>query len=237
MVLSRLVYRKGADLLVHVIPEICSKFPEVYFLIAGDGNKKVDLEQMRERHSLHERVKMIGAVPAEEVRSVLIKGQIFLNTSLTEAFCMAIVEAAACGLFVVSTSVGGIPEVLPEHMISLAQPNPADLCAKLGEALSRLKAGKLTETDTFHAQICEMYSWSDVTDRTDAIYQGLLEDSQDSDTPLLERLRRIWGTGQVAGKFLCIAMVWNWFYWQLLKVINPPTGIEASAFKCNKAIS
>ena len=37
---------------------------------------------------------------------LLVRGQIFLNTSLTEAFCMAIVEAASCGLAVVSTAAG-----------------------------------------------------------------------------------------------------------------------------------
>lgn len=35
----------------------------------------------------------------------------FVNCSLTEAFCMALVEAAAAGLVVVSTAVGGVPEV------------------------------------------------------------------------------------------------------------------------------
>lgn len=39
------------------------------------------------------------------------RGHIFVNASLTEAFCMAIAEAAACGLLVVSTRVGGVPEV------------------------------------------------------------------------------------------------------------------------------
>ena len=40
-----------------------------------------------------------------------VQGDIFINASLTEAFCMAIVEAAAAGLLVVSTAVGGVPEV------------------------------------------------------------------------------------------------------------------------------
>jgi len=44
---------------------------------------------------------------------VQVRGQVFLNASLTEAFCMAIVEAAAAGLLVVSTAVGGVPEVCP----------------------------------------------------------------------------------------------------------------------------
>lgn len=39
------------------------------------------------------------------------RGHVFLNASLTEAFCIAVVEAAACGLLVVSTRVGGVPEV------------------------------------------------------------------------------------------------------------------------------
>ena len=50
-----------------------------------------------------------------------MKGNIFLNTSLTEAFCIGIVEAASCGLLVVSTKVGGVPEVLPRDMIILAK--------------------------------------------------------------------------------------------------------------------
>ena len=45
----------------------------------------------------------LGSVPSHKVRDVLVRGHIFLNTSLTEAFCIAIVEAASCGLFVVST--------------------------------------------------------------------------------------------------------------------------------------
>lgn len=123
VVLSRLVYRKGIDLLVAIIPRICALHPKVQFIIAGDGPKKRDLEQMREQHLLHDKVQFIGPVPNSQARNVLVKGHIFLNTSLTEAFCMAIVEAACCGLLVVSTKVGGVPEVLPQNMILLAKPD------------------------------------------------------------------------------------------------------------------
>jgi phosphatidylinositol glycan class A protein len=118
VILSRLVYRKGVDLLVSVIPRVCKKFENVHFLIGGDGPKRVDLEQMREKHQLQERVELHS-----DVRDVLVRGNIFLNTSLTEAFCIAIVEAASCGLLVVSTKVGGVPEVLPNDMIILAKPD------------------------------------------------------------------------------------------------------------------
>ncbi len=60
---------------------------------------------------------------------MLTRGDIFLNCSLTEAFCIAIVEAASCGLLVVSTKVGGVPEVLPPHMLRLAEPKPSGATA------------------------------------------------------------------------------------------------------------
>lgn len=97
VVISRLVYRKGVDLLADIIPEICDKYKNVNFLIAGDGPKRGLLEEVRE-HGLQDRVTLLGSLEHAQVRDVLVKGQIFLNTSLTEAYCMAIVEAASCGL-------------------------------------------------------------------------------------------------------------------------------------------
>jgi phosphatidylinositol glycan class A protein len=57
---------------------------------------------------------MLGEISHCDVRDrLLVRGDIFLNTSLTEAFCMAIVEAVACGLTVVSTKVFyNLPKVL-----------------------------------------------------------------------------------------------------------------------------
>jgi len=46
------------------------------------------------------RVRLLGALDHKDVRDVLVQGHVFLNTSLTEAFCMAIVEGASCGLHV-----------------------------------------------------------------------------------------------------------------------------------------
>lgn len=95
---SRLVYRKGIDLVAAIVPRICQKtFGHgftVDFLIGGDGPKRILFEEMIENHNLQARVQMLGELRHADVREkLLIKGDIFLNTSLTEAFCMAILEA------------------------------------------------------------------------------------------------------------------------------------------------
>ena len=77
----------------------------------GEGPKAAVLQHMVAAQGLQGRVRLEGPVSHAAVRALLVRGDLFLNASLTEAFCMAIVEAAAAGLLVVSTDVGGVPEV------------------------------------------------------------------------------------------------------------------------------
>jgi len=138
VVVSRLVYRKGVDLLVGIIPVICKQLPQVDFILGGDGAKRLALEEMVERERLQERVEFLGAVPHKNVRNVLATGHVFLNCSLTESFCIALLEAASCGLLVVSTNVGGVPEVLPTpDVMLLSEPNVPSLVQNLKIAIDR----------------------------------------------------------------------------------------------------
>ncbi|KAJ2819921.1 Phosphatidylinositol N-acetylglucosaminyltransferase GPI3 subunit, partial [Coemansia sp. 'formosensis'] len=178
VVLSRLVYRKGIDLLVVAVPRICQLYPRVRFVIGGDGPKRIDLEQMRERFMLQDRVELLGSVKAADVRNVLVRGDIFLNTSLTEAFCIAIVEAASCGLLVVSTKVGGIPEVLPRYMITFAAPEEDDIVEALSQAIARVDDRPNhpeLSPQWFHSQVKKMYSWHNVAERTERVYRQIID--------------------------------------------------------------
>nr|CAG4646216.1 EOG090X0515 [Macrothrix elegans] len=170
--LSRLVYRKGMDLLAAVIPIICQKYPQVNFLIGGDGPKRILLEQVKERENLHDRVLLLGALEQPQVHETLLRGHIFLNTSLTEAFCMAIVEAASCGLQVVSTKVGGIAEVLPPEMIWLAQPNVNAIVSALDDAIKSHLHGKCMSPWDCHAFVNRTYNWVDIASRTQIVYDN-----------------------------------------------------------------
>uniref|UniRef100_T1JLR4 phosphatidylinositol N-acetylglucosaminyltransferase n=1 Tax=Strigamia maritima TaxID=126957 RepID=T1JLR4_STRMM len=181
IVLSRLVYRKGTDLLVELIPKICEKYPKLNFIIGGNGPKRIALEEMVERHELYQNVTLLGAVRHQDVRRVLNKGQIFLNTSLTEAYCMAIVEAACCGLQVVTTDVGGIPEVLPSswneepgRLAWLAKPNVDDLMCVLEEAIFDFERGRVVSSREAHNWVEDVYNWENVTCLTQTVYDGVI---------------------------------------------------------------
>ncbi|KAJ2724605.1 Phosphatidylinositol N-acetylglucosaminyltransferase GPI3 subunit [Coemansia sp. Benny D115] len=227
VLLSRLVYRKGIDLLVAAVPRVCAQFPRVRFIIGGDGPKRINLEQMREQHMLQDRVELLGSVKAADVRRVLVRGDIFLNTSLTEAFCIAIVEAASCGLLVVSTKVGGIPEVLPRSMITFAQPEEDDIVQALAQAIVQVEErnGEMAAAE-FHGQVKKMYSWHDVAERTERVYVEIMADSEEP--PLIERLRRYYGCGLVAGKLFCLVAAVDFLLGVILEWLWPAAEIEVA---------
>ncbi|KAL1116531.1 hypothetical protein AAG570_005003 [Ranatra chinensis] len=171
VVVSRLVYRKGIDLLAQVIADFCLKHPKVDFLVGGSGPKGKLLEEVRTRLCLGERLTLLGTLEtAAQVCATLNRGHIFLNTSLTEAYCMAIVEAASCGLQVVSTRVGGITEVLPHDLIYLTEPSVSSVIDGLKRAISDLRCGVAVDPETCHARVKSMYNWHDITRRTSHVY-------------------------------------------------------------------
>lgn len=45
----------GTDLLSGIIPELCQKYPDLNFIIGGEGPKRIVLEEVRERYQLHDR--------------------------------------------------------------------------------------------------------------------------------------------------------------------------------------
>uniref|UniRef100_A0A667YWW2 Phosphatidylinositol N-acetylglucosaminyltransferase subunit A n=1 Tax=Myripristis murdjan TaxID=586833 RepID=A0A667YWW2_9TELE len=219
VVISRLVYRKGIDLLSGIIPELCLKHPDLHFLIGGEGPKRIVLEEVREKYQLHDRVRLLGALEHKDVRGVLVQGHIFLNTSLTEAFCMAIVEGASCGLQVVSTRVGGIPEVLPEDLITLCEPTVRSLCAGLETVIARQRSGSVPSPASVHARVRNLYTWRNVAERTEKVYDRVAGEAV---LPLDRRLLRLRAhCGPVAGSIFAFVAVLDFLFLLLLQWLVP----------------
>lgn len=193
--ISRLQYRKGVDLLIGIIPKILAQFENVHFIIGGDGTGMVHLQELVEKHNLHGRVELLGGLPHDKVRDVLCRGHIFLNTSLTESFCIAILEAVCCGLLVVTTDVGGIPEVLPPHMAYLAKPEERSILRQLKTAVLSVKK---IPTDTFYNQVADIYSWRQVAERTEKVYDYVMEEPIPN---IMARIKSSFSWGPVVGVF------------------------------------
>lgn len=125
-----------------------------------------------EKHNLHGRVELLGGLPHDKVRDVLCRGHIFLNTSLTESFCIAILEAVCCGLLVVTTDAGGIPEVLPPHMAYLGKPEERSILRQLKKAVLNVKK---IPCEDFYNTVADIYNWRQVAERTEKVYDFVMD--------------------------------------------------------------
>lgn len=111
LMLGRLGKRKGTYDLLKIIPELIKKYPNVQFLLGGDGDVD-NVKRICEERGIQNNVKLLGWVKGDDKIKYLREADIFVLPSYHEGMPMAILEAMAYGLPIVSTFVGGIPQVI-----------------------------------------------------------------------------------------------------------------------------
>lgn len=117
--ISRLVARKGQDMLIRALPSIRSKVPEAVLLIVGDGPDRESLGQLAEGLHLGDHVVFAGGVPWLELPDHYAAGDVFAMPCRTrgrgldvEGLGIVFLEASAMGLPVVAGDSGGAPEAV-----------------------------------------------------------------------------------------------------------------------------
>ena len=221
VVISRLFPNKGCDLLLRILPTICRDHDDVDFIMAGDGPRFIDFQQMIEAHRLQDRVSLLGAVAHERIRDILCRGDVYLHASLTEAFGTVLVEAASCGLLIVTTKVGGIPEVLPEHMTVFAdRTSVSSLIEATQRAIDLIRSGQVN-TSSFHHEVAQMYDWRDVARRTDIVYHAIYNDSSPHDKDWLLMIKKLYRRKGIWARHLyvlcaiveyCLILIFDFLY-------------------------
>ena len=140
------------------------------------------LQFLVKKFKLESRVELLGFVDHNNVGSVLNRGHIFINTSITEAFCISALEAASAGLLVVTTNVGGTPEILPNDLMYLADPNIKSFYQAVCKAIKNYQSISPSEN---HERVMKYYNWKDISARIEKIYYDLIKEPE---MTFLERL-------------------------------------------------
>jgi glycosyltransferase involved in cell wall biosynthesis len=121
--LANLYPTKGLDHLVRAMVEVRSKEPAARLVVVGEGPERSRLEDLVRRHGISGQVSFPGAL--DDPWSVLAGVDVFVLPSVKEGLPFALVEAMAVGVPIVTTRVGGIPEVVRDRRSALLVP-PGD---------------------------------------------------------------------------------------------------------------
>jgi len=116
---SRLVPRKGQDVLVRALPEIRRRVPGAALLLVGGGPHAAPLRALAATTGVGAHVVLTGTVPAEELAAHYAVGDVFAMPCRTrgagldvEGLGIVFLEASATGLAVVAGRSGGAPETV-----------------------------------------------------------------------------------------------------------------------------
>jgi phosphatidyl-myo-inositol dimannoside synthase len=118
---SRLVARKGQDMLIRSLPAIRRRVPGAAVLIVGDGPQRDDLEQLVDKLGLRGDVVFTGAKAWVDTPEYFAAGDVFCMPTRTrkagfevEGLGIVYLEASACGLPVVAGDSGGAPDAVQD---------------------------------------------------------------------------------------------------------------------------
>ncbi|MEM2002644.1 MAG: glycosyltransferase, partial [Candidatus Methanomethylicaceae archaeon] len=112
---GRLVEAKGIFELLEAFSRLQTQPSKTHLMLLGDGRDRLRLENRVKQNGLNDVVHFVGVRPHSEMPSWMNAADLLALPSHGEGLPNAIVEAMACGIPVVVTNVGGIPEVVEDN--------------------------------------------------------------------------------------------------------------------------
>jgi phosphatidylinositol alpha-1,6-mannosyltransferase len=178
---ARLVKKKGHRTLIRALPCIVSEFPELTYVIAGDGPERHQLESLVRELQLDRNVVFTGDVPHEALGDYYRAADIFVMANCMdeggdlESFGMVFIEANACGKPVIGGRSGGTCAAIAEGLTGLlCEPNDESSVARCLLQLlrdpQRMREMGAMGAERAHRDFC----WETRADALHSIIQGMV---------------------------------------------------------------
>lgn len=179
--ISRHINLKGIDTILRAMPSMIAKHPNLHLIQIGAGPETLLLQQLAEQLGIADKVEWRGALAHHDVLAELQRASLYVHASrrdsngFTEAFGIALIEAQACGLPVVATRSGGIPEAMLENETGwLFDEN--DYCELANQTNKLLADPKLLSVTGMQARqfVINHFDVRDCTAKLEIIYDEIL---------------------------------------------------------------
>jgi len=110
--------RKGYSDLINAFALVANKFPDWSIYLAGTGEIEIG-KQLAKNLNIEQQVKFLGWIDGEVKRTIFNEASVFCLPSYGEGFPMAVLDALAYELPVITSPVGGIPDIIHDNVNGL----------------------------------------------------------------------------------------------------------------------
>jgi len=174
---ARLIERKGVQDLLAALAALDN--PAISLLIVGTGSYEERLKRLCGEMRLNGRVTFYGFCEPRLLPGLLARSDVFILPSRAEAFGNVFAEAMACGLPVIGSAVGGIPDIVGADNGILVKPGSVEAiqCAirrvqEAGDGLAAMRAAN-------REKALNRYSWRSVARQHLAVYREITREPVD----------------------------------------------------------
>jgi L-malate glycosyltransferase len=170
----------GIEYLIRAFARVAQKYRarrKLRLVIAGDGSLRDSLGKLASNLGIDNQTEFLGNVPYEKVPQILSTFSVFAALSIadSETFGVAVVEASACGIPVVVTAVGGLPESVRDRKTGVVVPaRDVDATALALEELIDDEGLRLNLGAAGREFVLKNYEWSENASRMERVYESVL---------------------------------------------------------------
>ena len=132
--MGALIPRKGHGVVIDAV----ARLPGVTLMIVGEGADRAALQARAERLGVADRVRLIGAIPHDELPGLLGAADVMALASASEGLANAWVESLACGTPIVITPAGGAGDVVTSRTAGrITQAEPEAFAVAIRDVLDQ----------------------------------------------------------------------------------------------------
>ena len=141
---GRLQKWKGFDVLIEIMPALLKINPNFKLFIFGSGPEEPDLQKIINRLNLHKNVKLMGSQPHAELMQYMSASDYFVLNTGYEGLPHLVIEAMQLGLPVITTNIGGNPEVVKNGVngVLVEYNNKEQIISAIKEMWQNIDKGK-----------------------------------------------------------------------------------------------
>lgn len=171
--LGRLIKRKGVDVLIEAFSKISNDYPGLRLKIAGYGREKSNLITLANDLGINKKIDFVGLVRGREKLQLLHNALFLICPSRTETFPVVNLEALASGIPVITSRVGGIPDIIQdgENGFLVEPENPEHLAVKMDSLLKDAVLRKRMAENAISTVL--QYDWNVIVQKYIDIYEEL----------------------------------------------------------------
>lgn len=169
--ISNLISLKNPEKIIHAALKLRQQHTDFQLLLGGDGDFQ-PLQELVNEHHANDYIKIFGEQTLEEVAKKMRNSHAFVLFSDYENLPCVLLEAMSSGIPVITTRVGGIPEIVPQGGGLLIQKKEEDLLLAMKSCLENPQ--QFLKPEQLHHYINARFSPQKIAEKFDAVYQKVL---------------------------------------------------------------